>query len=215
MALQLYYHPLASYCWKALIALYEADLPFEKLLVDLMDPKQREAFLALSPLGKFPLLCDTETNRVVPESSILIEYLTQHAPSASRLLPSSPDVALDARAKDRFFDLYVMEPMSKIVEDKLRAENEHDPRGVANARERLTTAYAMTERFLAGNTWAVGDEFTLADCSAAPALFYADKVQPLGADLPNCRAYLERLQARPSFARVLREAEPYVSMFPG
>jgi glutathione S-transferase len=215
MSFELYYHPLASYCWKALIALYEADIPFQKQLVDLGDAAQRAALLELTPLGKFPLLRDTERAHCVPESSIVIEYLAQHSPSAARLFPSSPELLLEVRAKDRFFDLYVMEPMSKIVDDKIRPGAERDPRGVAEAHARLNTAYGMAERFLRGIGWAVGDEFSLADCAAAPALFYANKVHPLTAAFPHVRGYLARLEARPSFARVLREAEPYMSMFPG
>ncbi len=215
MSLELYYHPLSSYCWKALIALYEADVPFEKRLVDLQDPNQRAAFLKLTPLGKFPVLVDTTLARHIPESSILIEYLARDIPSAARLVPSDRDLSLRVRAGDRFFDLYVMEPMSKIVEDRIRPEAERDPRGVANARARLDTAYAIAEGFLEDTGWAAGDDFTLVDCSAAPALFYANKVQPLTAAFPRIRAYCDRLAARPSFARVLREAEPYMSMFPG
>jgi len=215
MSFELYYHPLASYCWKALIALYEAGLPFEKRVVDLGDPTQRAAFLELTPIGKFPLLRDGESGRCIPESSILIEYLALRAPSAAQLFPSSPELLLEVRARDRFFDLYVMEPMTKIVDDKLRPENERDPRGVANAHARLDTAYAIAERFLRGSGWAVGNDFSLADCAAAPALFYADKVHPISSASPRARAYLERLEARSSFARVLREAEPFMSMFPG
>lgn len=215
MSFELYYHPLASYCWKALIAFYEADVPFEKRLVDLADRAQRDAFLELTPLGKFPLLHDTESGRSIPESSIVIEYLAQHAPSAARLFPSSPELQLEARARDRFFDLYVMEPMSKIVDDKLRPEGERDRRGVAEAHARLNTAYGIAEGFLRASGWAVADDFTLADCAAAPSLFYANKVHPFGPARPLCHGYLERLQARPSFARVLREAEPFMAMFPG
>ena len=215
MSFELYYHPIASYCWKALIALYEAEIPFQKHTVDLGDPAQRAAFLELTPLGKFPLLRDTESGRCIPESSIVIEYLAQHTPRAARLFPSAPDLTLEARAKDRFFDLYVTEPMSKIVDDKLRPEGERDARGVAEAHARLDTAYRIAEGFLRATGWAVGDEFSLADCAAAPSLFYANKVHPFGANLPRCRAYLERLQARPSFARVLREAEPLMHLFPG
>jgi len=215
MSFELYYHPLSSYCWKALIALYEAEVPFEKRLVDLQDPSERAAFLKLTPLGKFPVLVDTELDRRIPESSILIEYLARDVPSAARLVPSARDLSLQVRAGDRFFDLYVMEPMSKIVEDRIRAETERDPRGVANARTRLDTAYAITEGFLRETGWAVGDDFTLVDCAAAPSLFYANKVQPLTSAFPRIRAYCERLAARPSFARVLREAEPYMAMFPG
>ena len=215
MSFELYYHPLASYCWKALIAFYEADVPFEKRLVDLGDPAQRAAFLELTPLGKFPLLRDTERDRCLSESSILIEYLAQRTPSAARLLPVAPELQLEVRAKDRFFDLYVMDPMAKIVDDKIRAQGERDARGVAEAHARLETAYGMAERFLGAAGWAVGNDFTLADCAAAPALFYANKVHPLSSAQPQTRSYLERLQARPTFARVLCEAEPFMSMFPG
>jgi len=213
MSFELYYHPLSSYCWKALIALYEAELPFEKHLVDLQDPRERASFLELTPLGKFPLLRDKDRGRSIPESSILIEYLALNAPSAARLF--ARELALEVRARDRFFDLYVMEPMGKIVEDRLRPETERDPRGVAHAHARLDTSYRIAEHFLGESGWAVGDDFSLADCAAAPALFYANKVHPLSAASPRVRAYLERLIARPSFARVLREAEPFMAMFPG
>ena len=215
MSFELYYHPLSSYCWKALIALYEADISVDKYIVNLMDEKERAAFLELTPLGKFPLLRDTKTNRCIPESSIIIEYLALQAPAAARLLLNSPQLALEVRARDRFFDLYVMEPMGKIVEDRLRPADERDRRGVTAAHARLDAAYAIAEQFLGDSNWALGNEFTLADCAAAPALFYAHKVHPLTEAFPHCRAYLDRLQARPSFARVLREAEPYLSMFPG
>jgi glutathione S-transferase len=215
MTLELYYHPLASYCWKALIALYETEVPFEKRFVDLGDAKQRAAFLELTPLGKFPLLREAESGRCVVESSIVVEYLALMAPGATRLFPGSLENVLEVRARDRFFDLYVMEPMGKIVEDKLRPAHERDPRGVADAHARLDTAYGIAERFLRASGWAVGDDFTLADCSAAPAVFYANKVHPLTDASPRLRAYLERLSARPSFARVLREAEPFMALFPG
>jgi glutathione S-transferase len=215
MSLKLYYHPLASYCWKVLIALYEAEIPFERHVVDLSDAKERDLFLRLAPLGKFPVLSDTKRGQVIPESSIVIEYLAQNSTAAACLLPSPPALALEVRARDRFFDLYVMEPMAKIIEDKLRPASERDPRGVAAAHARLDDAYAIAEGFLGDSGWAVGSDFTLADCSAAPALFYADKVHPLGSAFPRCHAYLERLRARPSFARVLREAEPFMAMFPG
>ena len=214
MALTLYYHPLSSYCWKALIALYEAEIPFAKRLVDLQDPEDHAAFREITPLGKFPLLHDADRDRYIPESSIVIEHLALTVPGAARLMPTAAAQALDVRAKDRFFDLYVMEPMAKIVEDRLRPETERDPRGVAAARARLDTAYGIVEHSLRETGWAVGGDFTLADCAAAPALFYANEVQPLSPALPRTRAYLERLRARPSFARVLREAEPYMTLFP-
>jgi glutathione S-transferase len=215
MTLSLYYHPLASYCWKVLIALYENETPFEPRLVDLGNPQEREAFLKLSPLGKFPVLQDEQAGRVVPESTIIIEYLSIRYPGPSELLPRDPDLALEVRLQDRFFDQQVHEPMQKHVLDKLRPEAERDPYGVAQAHTQLDQAYSLLEQTLAGREWAAGGTFSMADCAASPALYYANWVHPLTAQYPRTSAYLKRLQARPSFARVLREAEPYFKMFPG
>ena len=215
VSLTLYYHPLASFCWKALIALYENDTPFEPVLVDLMDPASAAAFKAIWPIGKFPVLRDEAKDRTIPESSIIIEYLAQHYPGRSELVPADPDLARQTRLRDRFYDLYVHEPMQKIVVDKLRPAGKNDPFGVEQAKAQLATAYGMIEQEMAARTWAMGDAFGMADCAASPALFYANKVAPFGADRPNVARYLDRLMARPSFARVLKEAEPYFKMFPG
>jgi len=215
MTLKLYYHPLASFCWKALIALYENDTPFEAILVDLADPQSAADFKAVWPMGKFPVLVDTERDRTVPESSIIIEYLARHFPGPSELVPADPDLARQARLRDRIFDQYVHEPMQKIVLDNIRPDGMRDPFGVAAARAQLVTALDMLEEHMAGQEWALAEGFGLADCAAAPALFYADKAQPFGRSHPSTMAYLERLKARPSFARVLAEAEPYFAMFPG
>jgi glutathione S-transferase len=205
---------LASYCWKPLIALYESDTPFEPVLVHLGDPESRAAFLALWPIGKFPLLRDDARDKLVPESSIIIEYLSQYYPGPSPLVPTDPELAREARLLDRFYDCYVMDPMQKIVGDRLRPDGQRDPFGVAQAQAALRTSYALTEQALAGQSWAMGERFSLADCAAAPALFYANKVVPLTDAHPVTAAYLKRLSARPSFARVLSEAAPYFAMFP-
>jgi glutathione S-transferase len=215
MALSLYFHPLASYCWKVLIALYENETPFTPLLVDLGDAQQRAAFYKLAPLGKFPVLADDANGRTVPESSIIIEYLAARYPGSTLLIPQDPDLALEARLQDRFFDHYVHEAMQKHVGDKLRPLAERDPHGVAQAHAQLEKAYGILEASLATRAWAAGDTFTLADCAAAPALHYANLVHPLTDSHLHVKAYLARLQQRPSFARVLREAEPYFAMFPG
>lgn len=215
MTLSLYFHPLASYCWKALIALYENATPFEPRLVDLGNPSERAAFLQLAPLGKFPVLQDSKTGRVVPESTIIIEYLATHYPGPSELIPRAPEEALEARLQDRFFDQQIHEAMQKHVLDKLRPEGSRDPYGVAQAHAQLDKAYGILEHVLATRTWAAGEAFSVADCAAAPALFYANLVHPLTDAQPHAKAYLERLKARPSFARVLQEAEPYFQMFPG
>jgi glutathione S-transferase len=214
MSLKLYFHPLASFCWKPLIALYENDTPFEPLLVDLGDAQSRAAFLAVWPIGKFPVLRDDARNKTVPESSIIIEYLAQHYPGPSLLVPRDPDLARETRLLDRFYDSYVMEHMQKVVGDRIRPDGKRDPFGVEQAKAALRASYGVCEQALAGKTWAMADGFSMADCSAAPALFYADKVVPLGDAHPNTAAYLQRLCARPSFARVLREAEPYFKLFP-
>jgi glutathione S-transferase len=214
MSLRLYYHPLASYCWKALIALYEADIPFERELIDLMDPQVRADFLKLTPLGKFPVLADESTGKGFPESSIVIEYLTMNYPAAAKLIPADRELALRVRLSDRFYDLYVHEKMQKIVGDRLRPSDKRDPHGVEQARTDLDTALGLVDRDMEGGGWATGLTFTLADCSAAPALYYANKVAPFGSKHAAAARYLERLMARPSFARVLEEAKPYFAMFP-
>ena len=215
MSLVLHYHPLSSFCHKVLIALYENDVPFTPKLVDLGDPGQRAEFQALWPIGKFPVLQDMARGRTIPESSIIIEYLGQHHPGKGKLIPDDPTQARETRLLDRFFDLYVHETMQKIVGDRLRPEGTKDPHGVDHARKTMRTALGMLEQDMASRTWATGETFSMADCAAAPALFYADKVMPIAEDHPNVAGYLERLKQRPSYARVLQEAQPYFSMFPG
>jgi glutathione S-transferase len=214
MSLTLHFHPLASYCHKVLIALYENDTPFKANNVDLSDPSERAALLALWPIGKFPVLRDDARNQTLPESTVIIEYLDRYYPGPTRFLPADADLALQTRLRDRFYDLYVHEPVQKIVGDRLRPHGEKDPHGVEEARAQLLTSYAMIDREMATRTWAMGDAFSLADCAAAPALFYANEVFPIGEGQASARAYFDRLRARPSYARVLKEAEPYFAMFP-
>jgi len=214
MALTLYYHPLSSFCHKVLIALYENDTPFGGEIVDLGNRDAHPRFFGLWPLGKMPLLHDAGLDRAMPGSTIIIEYLDLHYPGPCVLLPEDEASCLDARLWDRFFDHYVQFPMQKIVTDRLRAESEHDPRGVVEARATLKTAYGMLEQELAGKPWVIGEDFSLADCAAAPALFFADIVEPFAVSHPNVAAYFERLLARASFARVLAEARPYFGLFP-
>jgi glutathione S-transferase len=214
MSLTLHFHPLASYCWKALIALYENDIAFTPNLVDLGNPAERAALVKLWGIGKFPVLQDDARGEIVPESSIIIEYLDRHYARRTRLIPDDPDQALQSRLRDRFYDLYVHLPMQKIVVDRMRPEGKRDPLGVEEARAQLRTSYAMIEAQMAGGGWAIGEAFTLADCAAAPALFYGTMAEPLGDGHTHVAAYLERLKARPSFARVLKEAEPYFHMVP-
>jgi glutathione S-transferase len=214
MSLRLYFHPLSSYCHKVLIALYENDTRFEPVSVNLGDATERAALLKLWPVGKFPVLRDDERNVTVPESTAIIEYLDRHYPGTTRFIPSDVEAAWQIRLRDRFYDLYVHEPMQKIVGDRLRREGKKDPHGVEEARNRLTTSLGMIENEMATRAWAMGEAFSLADCAAAPPLFYANEVMPFGDTHPNVAAYLGRLRARPSYARALKEAEPYFAMFP-
>lgn len=212
--LTLHFHPLSSFCWKVLIALYENDTPFTAHLLDAGDGTWREALKKLWPVGKFPVLRDDTRDRIVPESSIIIEYLDQYYPGRVRFIPTDPEPAWQTRLRDRFYDCYVHLSAQKIVGDRLRPEAARDSHGVAEARERLRSCYDMINRQMAGGGWAMGEAFGLADCAALPALFYGNKVEPLGEKHGNAAAYLERLKARPSVARVLAEAEPYFKLFP-
>lgn len=214
MSLRLYSHPFASFCQKVLIALYENDTPFEAVLVDLGNPEDRAKLAELWPFAQFPVLRDSARATTVPESTIIIEYLALHYAGRTALIPSDPDLARETRLLDRFYDLRVSEPMQKIVGDRLRPPGKDDPEGVLQAQAALRTAYTMIEQSSATKTWAMGDAFSMADCAAAPALYYANLVLPLGDAHPNASAYLQRLCARPSYARVLREAEPYLPIFP-
>lgn len=215
MPLTLHFHPLSSFCQKVLIALYENGTPFERHIVDLGDAESGGAFRKLWPIGKMPVLRDEDRERTVPESSVIIEYLDLFRPGANPLIPADPVLALAARLSDRLFDLHVQLPMQKIVGDRLRSAGKTDPQGVADAKRALVTAYDFLEADLGSKAWAAGGIFTIADCAAAPALFYADKVMPFRDSHRTLARYFARLTARPSVARTLAEAEPYLKLFPG
>ncbi|MBS0564799.1 MAG: glutathione S-transferase family protein [Proteobacteria bacterium] len=214
MSLTLYFHPLASFCHKVLVALYENGTAFDPVIVDLGDATSRALLVAEWPLGKFPVLKDAERGLSLPESTIIIEHLDRHYPGPAPLLPGDAALALQVRLWDRVFDQHVHQPMQKIVLDRLRPEGQADAHGVAEARAQIEAAYDLLDRQLAGHGWAVGDRFSLADCAAAPALFYAGIVQPFGTRRRHLSAYFDRLAARPSVARTLAEARPYFPLFP-
>ena len=214
MALELHYHPLSSYCWKVLIALYELGAAFEPVTVDLGDATARAAYLKLSPFGKIPALRDAERAAALYETSIIIDYLDQHHPGRQPLIPADRDQAREAWLGDRLFDLYVHNVFQRIVADRLRPAGEGDPAAAEQARGELRTAYDVLERHLVGRTWAAGEAFTLADCAAAPALFYADLIEPIGNGRRALAAYLGRLRARPSVARAISEAKPFFRYYP-
>jgi glutathione S-transferase len=208
MSLTLYFHPFSSYCQKALIALYENGTPFTPKVINLGDPKSADELKRLWPLGKFPVLRDDVRGETIPESSMIVEYLAQYYPGPVELIPTDPDLARKVRGLDRFFDLYINDPMSKMVTDNFRPVGKNDPHGVESARNLLVTAYGILETELGEKTWATGEAFTMADCAAAPFLFYANLMVSLDRH-PRVRAYYNRLAQRPSFARALAEARPF------
>jgi glutathione S-transferase len=212
MPLALYGHPFSSYTQKVLIALYENGTPFEYRHLGPDTPEHSTEWLRRWPLGKFPLLVDGD--RSVVETSIIIEYLQLAHPGPVRLIPADPMAALDVRFLDRFFDLHVMSPMQHAVSGALTGDPVKRKDARVIAEEKLERAYAWLEGQLAGKTWATGDDFTLADCAAAPSLFYADWTLQISQAYPVLRAYRARLLARPSFARAVDEGRPYRSFFP-
>lgn len=212
MTLQLFAHPFSSYSQKVLVALYENATPFDWRSLDSAHPDNGAAFAALWPISKFPLLLDGD--RPIRESTAIIEYLDLFHPGPVAFVPDDPQLAVEVRMLDRIFDNYVMTPMQAVVSDALRPADVRDPYGVAEARDRLDTAYRWLDRYLEGRLWAAGEMFSLADCAAAPSLFYADWTHPLGDRFPTLSAYRTRLLARPSFARAVDEARPYRSYFP-
>lgn len=208
----LYAHPFASYCWKVLIALYENGTDFTYRSLTPEDPAAGAELAALWPIGRFPVLSDQ--GRAVIESSVIVEYLDRHYPGPARMIPADPDQALEARFMDRIFDNEVMTPMQNIVGNALRPAEARDPYGVEKARAALDKIYLWLDAKLAAREWAIGDAFSLGDCAAAGALFYADWVHPIAAKLTHLRAYRTRLLARPTVARVVDEARPYRPLFP-
>jgi glutathione S-transferase len=210
MTLELFAHPFSSYCQKALIALYENDIHFTYRMIE--DTGVGEEFAALWPIGKFPVLRDN--GRVIVETTIIIEHLHVRHPGPVKLIPDDPDLAVEARMLDRFFDNYVMTPQGKFVFDALRPLESRDPYGVEEARRMLDTSYAWLDQRMAGRAWAVGDSFTLADCAAAPSLFYADWTHRIPERHEHLIAYRARLLRRPSFARAVDEARRFRHYFP-
>ena len=210
MSIELFAHPFSSYCQKALIAFYENDVPFTFRMLE--DAGVGEELASLWPMKRFPIL--REKGRVVLEASIIIEYLHLHHPGPVTLIPQDPALALEARMLDRVFDNYVMTPQGKFVFDALRTAESRDPYGVEEARKMLDASYAWLDRRMQGRTWAVGETFTLADCAAAPSLFYADWTHRIPERYESLAAYRARLLQRPSFARAVAEARPFRHYFP-
>lgn len=210
MMLVLYCHPLAAYCWKVLIPLYEAGTAFTAHHIDPSQPQDAALLASLSPQRLMPVLRDGD--RLVWESSVVIEYLDLHHPGAQRMIPADPEAALAVRMWDRFFDNGIGNPMQAIVLNQIRPEAQRDPLIVAEQTARLDRAYAAAEAHLTGRDW-VAEAFSLADCAAAPVLFYAGIIHPFDGH-PALSAYFARLMARPSVRRVIDEARPVMRLFP-
>lgn len=208
----LYSHPFSSYCQKVLTALYENGTEFDTRMLGPDDPAAYEELCSVWPVKRFPMLKDN--GRSIHEASIIIEYLQVHYPGPVKLIPDDPDKALKVRMLDRFFDNYISASQQKVVFNALRPEDKRDPYGVQEARDMLDAAYGWLDSHMATREWAAGDAFSLADCAAAPALFYADWTHEIGSQFANVRAYRSRLLARPSFARAVDEARPYRPFFP-
>jgi glutathione S-transferase len=213
MALTLYYHPFSSYSWKVLIPLYEAGTPFTARTLE--DPQAAAEWKRRWPIGRFPVLVEEASGLALPEASIIVEYLDSNHPGPQKLLPADADLRLEVRLLDRFFDNYVHGSLQRIVSNRLRAAERRDEQGVAEARAMLDTSYGWLDARMAHRAWAVGDGFTLADCAAAPALFYVDWVHPIGDGFPGLASYRARLLARPAVKRVVDEARPFRRLFPG
>lgn len=208
--MKFYYHPASSYSQKPLIALYEKGVEFIPKIVNLRDPAERAEYMkTINVFGKIPTLAFDNGDRV-PESTMIVEYLEGHYPSCRpRLIPFEIDSARWARFLDRFFDLYINDVVQKIFFDRMKPEAERDPKGVSEAKATLDIAYAKANRMVANLTWANGDDFSIADCSAAPSLWYAQMVYPFE-QYKNLSAYAARLAERPSVVRVRSEAAPYL-----
>ena len=210
--LVIYGHPFSSYTWKVLIALHENATPFEFRLISPDTPENTAQWLRLWPLRKFPVLVDGE--RHVVETSVIIEYLQLAHPGPVRLVPADAMAALDVRFMDRVFDLHVMDAAQHAVNGAISGDPVKRRDGMALSVEKLGLAYAWLETRLADAGWACGGDFTLADCAAAPALFYADWVHRIPEACPKLRAYRARLLARPSVSRAVDGARPYRPLFP-
>jgi glutathione S-transferase len=210
LSLTLYYHPLSSFCHKVLVALYENGTEFDRRIINLGDDKDRAELLAVSPIGKFPAIRDHVRKRDLAETTIIIEYLDHFFAGERALIPREWEDAFQVRLWDRLFDNYLQVPMQQIVGDRMRGGKGD----VTRERATLDTAYGMIDNQMADGPWVAGRNFSMADCAAAPALFYAGIIQPFPEGHHRLRAYFDRLMERPSVQRVMEEAKPYFALFP-
>ncbi|WP_072374926.1 glutathione S-transferase family protein [Hyphomicrobium sp. NDB2Meth4] len=210
--LRVYGHPLASFYWKVLIALYERSVPFDFLMVDGEHSKNAEAIARLAPTGQFPVLVDGD--RVVVESAAIIEYLDLNHGTAAPMVPADRNAAIEARQMDGIFDDYVSAPLTRMVLNAIRQPDKRDPHADPEAQALLDKSYSWLDRWMTGRTWAANDTFGIAECAAGPALFYAHWGYPIPEEYAALRAYRARLLARPSIVRAIEEARPWLQYFP-
>lgn len=211
MSLTLYYHPLSSFCQKVLVAFYETGIPFTPRFIDFAKEEDEKALFALWPMGMFPVIQDEERGRTVPEAALIVEYLALNFADGASLLPRDGADAFETRYWDRLFDLHVNQNMQIAMAERRKPKESRDADTYARAAGRLEAAYGLIETHMAGREWATGDGFTMADCAAAPALNYAKLIVPFG-EHKHVAAYHERLTKRPSFARALKESEPWLKL---
>lgn len=211
MTLRLYYHPLSSFCQKALTALYESGVDFTPDFVDFSKREDHERLLKLWPIGQFPVIHDEARGKTIPESSLIVEYLALNFPGTSALLPHDAGEAFETRYWDRLFDLHVNQQMQIAMAERRKPEAQRDASAAKRAARQIETAYGLIDERMGGREWAASEQFSMADCAAAPALNYAELIVPFGKHA-NVAAYHKRLTERPSFARVLKESEPYLHL---
>nr|WP_283938307.1 glutathione S-transferase family protein [Sphingomonas brevis] len=207
----LYGHPFSSYCWKVQIPLDADGTPYTYKNIDPSNPGVMDELRSLWPIGKFPVLVDD--GRLIAETSCIIEYLQTHHPGPNVWIPDGED-GLRVRFLDRFFDLHIQGNMQPSVNHALRPEGCGDSYGAEKGLKALRIAYDWLEENLPDSEWAAGDRFTLADCAAAPALFYADWVDEIGDGRPRLKAYRARLLAHPAVSKSVEGARPYRPYFP-
>ena len=212
MTLQLFAHPFSSYCWKVLIALWENEIPFTYRPLGPEHPENGAEWAQRWPMRKMPVLVDGD--RTIVETSAIIEHLQLEHGGPTKLIPQPGPAAVEVRMLDRIFDNYVMTPMNKLVADAMRAPEARDAQGCTDARQTLDTIYAWLDETMKDRDWSAGGGFSLADCAAAPALFYADWAHEIPAELPALRSYRARLLSRPTVVRAVEEARPYRGFFP-
>jgi glutathione S-transferase len=205
-AMKLYYNPLSTYSQKVMIAFHEKGIAYQPEIVDLMSPEGRAAYEKVNPIGKVPFLKPSE-DWMVPESTSIIEYLEDTFPDSPRLIPvAGGEAARQVRFMDRMADLYLNDPVVELLFQKFGLRKQDEERA-ARSRKFIAISYEHFNRRLGTQTWICAENFSMADCAAIPALFYAQVVAPFDSH-PNVVAYWRRAQQRPSYVKVKAEFEP-------